>query len=100
MELKTAELYKSFGEKAVLRGVSFSVTGGRALGILGRNGAGKTTTIRIIMQVFSPDSGEVLLDGQPMTPKSQNRLFTRRTRYVPEKVGHAAAFVFRHARGA
>ena len=36
MELKTAELYKSFGEKAVLRGVSFSVTGGRALGILGR----------------------------------------------------------------
>ena len=81
MELKTAELYKSFGEKAVLRGVSFSVTGGRALGILGRNGAGKTTTIRIIMQVFSPDSGEVLLDGQPMTPGKV------KIGYLPEERG-------------
>ena len=81
MELKTAELYKSFGEKAVLRGVSFSVTGGRALGILGRNGAGKTTTIRIIMQVFSPDSGEVLLDGQPMVPGKV------KIGYLPEERG-------------
>lgn len=56
MRLQTENLTKSFGEKQVLKGVSFSVESGRALGLLGRNGAGKTTTIRIIMQVFSPDS--------------------------------------------
>lgn len=66
MRLQTENLTKSFGEKQVLKGVSFSVESGRALGLLGRNGAGKTTTIRIIMQVFSPDSGRVLLDGQPL----------------------------------
>lgn len=81
MELKTVDLYKSFGEKSVLRGVSFSVTGGRALGVLGRNGAGKTTTIRIVMQVFSPDSGEVLFDGQPMTPGKV------KIGYLPEERG-------------
>ena len=60
MRLQTENLTKSFGEKQVLKGVSFAVESGRALGLLGRNGAGKTTTIRIIMQVFSPDSGKVL----------------------------------------
>jgi ABC-2 type transport system ATP-binding protein len=46
--------------------VSLTAEGGKALGLLGRNGAGKTTTIRIIMRVFSADSGQVLLDGEPL----------------------------------
>ncbi len=65
MKLETVDLMKSFGDKSVLKGVSLKAEGGRALGLLGRNGAGKTTTIRIIMRVFSPDSGTVLLDGMP-----------------------------------
>lgn len=65
MKLETVDLIKSFGDKSVLKGVSLKAEGGRALGLLGRNGAGKTTTIRIIMRVFSPDSGTVLLDGIP-----------------------------------
>lgn len=65
MKLETVDLIKSFGDKSVLKGVSLKAEGGRALGLLGRNGAGKTTTIRIIMRVFSPDSGTVLLDGMP-----------------------------------
>ena len=64
LELKNIE--KSFGEKRVLRGISFSAEGGRAFGLLGRNGAGKTTAIRILMGVFPADSGEVLLDGKPI----------------------------------
>jgi len=81
MRLQTENLTKSFGEKQVLKGVSFAVESGRALGLLGRNGAGKTTTIRIIMQVFSPDSGKVLLDGTP--------LHTDRVQigYLPEERG-------------
>lgn len=81
MTLSVNQLSKSFGEKSVLRGVSFQVMAGSALGLLGRNGAGKTTTIRIIMQVFLPDEGSVLLDGAPM-----NRHRTR-IGYLPEEKG-------------
>ncbi|MBR6534565.1 MAG: ATP-binding cassette domain-containing protein [Clostridia bacterium] len=62
LELKNIE--KSFGELKVLDKISFRAEGGKAFGILGRNGAGKTTTIRIIMDVFPADSGEILLDGK------------------------------------
>ncbi len=64
LELKNIE--KSFGEKKVLAGVSFKAEDGKAFGLLGRNGAGKTTTIRILMDVFSADSGEVLIDSKPI----------------------------------
>ena len=64
LELKNIE--KSFGEKKVLTGVSFKAEGGKAFGLLGRNGAGKTTSIRILMNVFPANSGEVLIDGQPI----------------------------------
>ena len=64
LELKNIE--KSFGDKKVLTGVSFKAEGGKAFGLLGRNGAGKTTSIRILMDVFPANSGEVLMDGQPI----------------------------------
>lgn len=64
LELKNIE--KTFGEKKVLTGVSFKAEGGKAFGLLGRNGAGKTTSIRILMNVFPANSGEVLIDGQPI----------------------------------
>ncbi len=64
LELKNIE--KSFGEKKVLTGVSFKAEGGKAFGLLGRNGAGKTTSIRILMNVFPANIGEVLIDGQPI----------------------------------
>ncbi len=64
LELKNIE--KSFGEKKVLTGVSFKAEGGKAFGLLGRNGAGKSTSIRILMDVFPANSGEVLIDGQPI----------------------------------
>ncbi len=64
MKLQFKEIFKSFGEKKVLKGISFTAESGMAFGILGRNGAGKTTSIRILMDVFAADSGEVLLDGK------------------------------------
>lgn len=66
MVLTLREIEKAFGEKKVLKGITFTAEGGKAFGLLGRNGAGKTTTIRILMNVFSQDSGEVLLDGKPI----------------------------------
>lgn len=79
LELKNIE--KSFGEKKVLTGVSFCAEGGKAFGLLGRNGAGKTTSIRILMGVFPADSGEVLVDGQPI---DYNRV---QIGYLPEERG-------------
>ena len=81
MILTVNNIYKSFGEKQVLKGISFSAQNGKALGVLGRNGAGKTTLIRIIMQVFAPDEGNVLIDNLPLSESNVN------FGYLPEERG-------------
>ncbi len=81
MRLELKNIRKSFGEKEVLKEISFSVESGRAFGLLGRNGAGKTTTIRILMDVFSGDKGEIQIDGNPID-------YTQiRIGYLPEERG-------------
>ncbi len=69
MKLEVKDIRKSFGDKEILKGINFEVESGKALGLLGRNGAGKTTTIRILMDVFHANSGEILLDGAKFDPK-------------------------------
>ena len=64
LKLEVKGLKKVFGETEVLHGISFTVESGKALGLLGRNGAGKTTTIRILMDVFRANSGEILINGK------------------------------------
>ncbi len=81
MRLEVKELRKSFSEKEVLHGISFSVESGKALGLLGRNGAGKTTTIRILMDVFKANSGEILIDGKKFEPRNYQ------IGYLPEERG-------------
>ena len=81
MKLEVKDLRKSFGDKEVLHGISFSIESGRALGLLGRNGAGKTTTIRILMDVFRANSGTITVDGKPFHPKDF------RIGYLPEERG-------------
>ena len=81
MILSVNNVTKSFGEKQVLGGISFSAESGKAVGILGRNGAGKTTLIRIIMNVFGADSGNVTLDGSPINKRKI------RIGYLPEERG-------------
>jgi len=79
LELKNIE--KSFGDKQVLKGVSFKAESGKAFGLLGRNGAGKTTAIRILMNVFPQNSGEILVDGKPIDYEKL------RIGYLPEERG-------------
>ena len=81
MVLEVKNLKKSFEDKEVLHGINFKVESGKALGLLGRNGAGKTTTIRIIMDVFHANSGEVLLDGKELNRNTN--IFG----YLPEERG-------------
>lgn len=81
MQLELKEINKSFGEKHVLKGVSFIAESGKAFGLLGRNGAGKTTAIRILMDVFPADSGQILVDGKPINYKEVE------FGYLPEERG-------------
>ena len=81
MKLEVKNITKSFGDKEILKGISFSAESGKALGLLGRNGAGKTTTIRILMDVFHGNSGELLLDGEKFNPRKVQ------IGYLPEERG-------------
>lgn len=81
MKLEMKNICKSFGEKQVLNNVSLTAEGGKAFGLIGRNGAGKTTSIRILMNVFSANSGEILLNGKQMDYNSV------KFGYLPEERG-------------
>lgn len=81
MNLEVKGLRKSFDGNEVLHDISFSVSSGKALGLLGRNGAGKTTTIRILMDVFKANHGEMYMDGKEFRPKDY------KIGYLPEERG-------------
>lgn len=81
MKLEVQNIKKSFGEREILHGVSFTVESGRAMGFLGRNGAGKSTTIRCLMDVFHQDEGGFFMDGAKLDIKKH------RVGYLPEERG-------------
>ena len=73
---------KNFGSQRAVDNVSFEVHGGEIFGLLGPNGAGKTTSIRIMLDIYQPDSGEVFLFGKPIQPEARDRIG-----YLPEERG-------------
>ncbi|MET7395405.1 ATP-binding cassette domain-containing protein [Dactylosporangium sp. NPDC005572] len=73
---------RRFGDRQVLRDVTFDVAAGRMTGFVGANGAGKTTTMRIILGVLAPDAGTVTWQGSPLT-RDDRRGFG----YMPEERG-------------
>jgi len=75
-------LYKSFGDTRAVEDVSFEVEPGQVFGLLGPNGAGKTTIIRIMLDIFKPDSGRVEILGGPPHKVSKDRIG-----YLPEDRG-------------
>ncbi|MBF0713672.1 ATP-binding cassette domain-containing protein [Gemella sp. GH3] len=81
MILEYKNIYKSFGDKEVLKGVNFTAKSGVANGYLGRNGSGKTTSFRLLLDIFRPDKGEILLDGKPINRRDI------KIGYLPEERG-------------
>lgn len=73
---------KVFGDTKAVDDVSFDVSAGKIYGILGPNGAGKTTTIRMINHIMIPDSGEIFIQGEKASPKTQPLIG-----YMPEERG-------------
>ena len=65
--LQVTNLKKSYADREVVSGISFSAAPGQIIGLLGPNGAGKTTTVSMICGLTAPDEGEVTLGGQRIT---------------------------------
>ncbi|GER59747.1 ABC transporter ATP-binding protein [Patiriisocius marinus] len=80
--LQANNVSKSFGEFKALNNVTIQVPKGSVFGLLGPNGAGKTTLIRIINQITMPDTGNVILDGEPLRPDHIQNIG-----YLPEERG-------------
>jgi ABC-2 type transport system ATP-binding protein len=73
---------KRFGQFTAVRDLSFEVPTGTIFGMLGPNGAGKTTSIRMLMNIFAPDEGRVVVLGDTM-----NEALKARIGYLPEERG-------------
>jgi ABC-2 type transport system ATP-binding protein len=76
------EVSKRFGSVLAVDGMSFEVYPGEIFGLLGPNGAGKTTTIRMMLDIFRPDSGRVEVLGGPWSEGKKQRVG-----YLPEERG-------------
>ncbi len=94
--LEVQNVSKNFGSFTALNSVSIAVPKGSIFGLLGPNGAGKTTLIRVINQITMPDSGHVILDGEPLNPihiKDIGYLPEERGLYKSMKVGEQALYL-------
>lgn len=80
--LEVRNLSKYFGSLKAVDDVSFSVPEQSIFGLIGRNGAGKTTTIRMMMNIYLPDRGEVIFQGVKVGQEFRNRVG-----YLPEERG-------------
>lgn len=80
--ISVSHLSKNFGSVHAVRDVSFEVFPGEIFGMLGPNGAGKTTSIRIILDIFRADKGEVTILGGKLTEEKKDKIG-----YLPEERG-------------
>jgi phospholipid/cholesterol/gamma-HCH transport system ATP-binding protein len=93
---------KSFGDRVVLREVSFTVAEGSAFVLLGRSGSGKSVTLKLICGLLKADSGTILVGGDDITKHDSNELMATRKKmgflfqsaalFDSLSVGHNVAF--------
>ena len=65
------DLNKDFGKKKVLKDINITLSGGKIIGLLGKNGAGKSTLIKLINDLLTPTSGEILVKGNKVGVESK-----------------------------
>ena len=81
--IEVKNVTKSFEGFKALDGISITVPTGAIYGLVGPNGSGKSTLIRNLMGIYRPDSGEILLDGEPIY---ENPAVKQRIAYIPDDV--------------
>jgi len=83
--LETTEISKAYRGRKVVDDVSVKVVQGEVVGLLGPNGAGKTTSFYMIVGLISPDSGQVMLDGEKITSLPMYQRARRGISYLPQE---------------
>ena len=78
--LQCTNLYKSFGDKEVLKNINLEINEGRIIGLLGKNGTGKSTLIKLINDLLTATSGEILINGEKIGVNSKKIIS-----YLPER---------------
>jgi len=78
--LECKKLYKSYEDKQVLKDINLKIPRGKIIGLLGKNGTGKTTLIKLINDLLTPSSGEILVNGKKPGVESKEIIS-----YLPER---------------
>ena len=78
--LECKHLYKEFDNKQILKDINLKIPRGKIIGLLGKNGTGKTTLIKLINDLLTPTSGEILINGKKPGVKSKEVIS-----YLPER---------------
>jgi phospholipid/cholesterol/gamma-HCH transport system ATP-binding protein len=79
--IETRQIHKSFGTQVVLNGVDLRIEAGEAVAIIGRSGGGKSILLKHLIGLMSPDSGQVLIDGQNIAGLPERELLEIRRRF-------------------
>ena len=79
--IELRQVYKSFGSKQVLRGVSLSARQGETLAIIGQSGVGKSVILKLMVGLIKPDRGMVLVDGEDINDAGEESLFRIRKKF-------------------
>ena len=82
MILSIRQVVKKYSDHLALDHIDLEIPRAKIFGLLGPNGAGKTSLIRIINQITAPDSGQIIFDGEPLSPKHVDQIG-----YLPEERG-------------
>ena len=69
--VKFVNVNKQFGNKKILKDINLTIPKGKIIGLLGKNGTGKSTLIKLINDLLTPTSGEVLVNGKPVGVESK-----------------------------
>lgn len=82
MKLTIDNINKKFSKKIVLNNVSFTISSGEIVALVGRNGSGKTTLLKILSGIYSQDSGEIGIEGV------DNKNIKKQLIYIPDRFNY------------
>jgi lipopolysaccharide export system ATP-binding protein len=85
LKLRAEHIIKQYGQRTVVRGVSFEVNQGEIVGLLGPNGAGKTTSFYMVTGLVKPNEGFVFLDDRDITHEPMYRRAQLGVGYLPQE---------------